>query len=92
MRRPSWVFAVGIRAATFENVPSVMCAQRRLKSDCASLQPDQSHRCPHEETLHPGYPKYTQGRFRSDCANAQSDLNLRWAHMSEGTFSDIAPV
>ena len=22
--------------------------------------------------------------------NAQSDLNLRWAHISEGTFSDVA--
>ena len=27
-------------------------------------------------------------RFWSDCANAQSDLNLCWAHMSNGTFSD----
>ena len=35
------------------------------------------------------YPKCTQLRFRSDCANAQSDLNLHWAHMSVGTFSDI---
>ena len=26
----------------------------------------------------------------SDCANAQADLNLRWAHLSRGTFSDIA--
>ena len=34
------------------------------------------------------YPKRAQWRFWSDCANAQSDLNLRWAHMSEGTFSD----
>ena len=23
-------------------------------------------------------------------ANAQDDLNLRWAHMSEGPFSDVA--
>ena len=36
-----------------------------------------------------GYPKSAQRRFRSDCANAQSDLNLRWAHVSEGTFSDV---
>ena len=35
------------------------------------------------------YPKCARWRFRSDCANAQSDLNLRWAHMSEGTFSNI---
>ena len=31
-----------------------------------------------------------QRRFWSDCANTQADLNLRWAHMSEGTFSDVA--
>ena len=24
------------------------------------------------------------------CANTQADLNLRWAHMSEGTFFDVA--
>ena len=27
------------------------CIQRRLKSDCASVQSDLSLRCPHEETL-----------------------------------------
>ena len=37
-----------------------------------------------------GYPKYAQRRFWSACANAQSDLNLRWALISEGTFSDVA--
>ena len=37
----------------------------------------------------PGFPKCDQWRFWSDCANAQADLNLRWAHMSEGTFSDV---
>ena len=36
-----------------ENVPSDLCAQRRLKSACASTQSDQSLRRPHEETLHP---------------------------------------
>ena len=36
-----------------------------------------------------GYPKCAQWRFWSDCAKAQADLNLRWAHMSEGTFSHI---
>ena len=30
-----------------------MSAQRRLWSDCASAQSDQSLRCPYEETLHP---------------------------------------
>ena len=40
-----------------------------------------SLRCLHEETLHFGYPKG---------ANAQADLNLCWARMSEGTFSNVA--
>ena len=35
------------------------------------------------------YPKCVQWRFCSDGAFAQSDLNLRLAHMSEGTFSDV---
>ena len=35
------------------------------------------------------YPKCAQRRFRSDCANAQADLNLRYAHMSGGTFSNV---
>ena len=35
-----------------ENVPFDMCAQRRLKSACASAQSDQSLRYPHEETAH----------------------------------------
>ena len=30
-----------------------------------------------------------QWRFWSDCANAQADLTLRWAHMTEGTFSEV---
>ena len=38
---------------TSENVPSDTCAQRRLKSDYACAQSDQSLCCPHEETLHP---------------------------------------
>ena len=31
--------------------------------------------------------KFTHWRFWSDCENSQSDLNLRWAHMSEGTLA-----
>ena len=33
-----------------------MCAQRRLRSACASAQSDRSLRCPHEETLGPQLP------------------------------------
>ena len=39
-----------------------------------------------------GCPKCAQRRFGSDCANAQSDPNLRRAHISEGSFSHVAPV
>ena len=54
------------------------------------MQSDYSIRCPHDNTLQSGYQKCVMGRFLSDCANAQVDLNLRWAHMSEGTFSYVA--
>ena len=37
-----------------------------------------------------GYPKCTQRRFWSDCINAQADINLHWAQMSDGMFSDLA--
>ena len=36
------------------------------------------------------HQKYAKVRFWSDCANPQADLIHRWAHMSEGTFSDVA--
>ena len=36
------------------------------------------------------YPKCVQWRFWLACANAQADLNLRWTHMFEGSFSDVA--
>ena len=35
-----------------KNVASDMCAQRRLKSACASVQSDMSLRCQQEGTLH----------------------------------------
>ena len=38
----------------------------------------------------PDNPKCTQWRFWSDYVNVQADLNLCWAYISEGTFSDIA--
>ena len=55
-----------------------------LKSACISAQPDQTLRYPHVETLYLGDQKCCQRISWSDCAN------LRWTHMSGGTFSDIA--
>ena len=50
--RQHCVRMMGLWAATSENVPSNICAQRRLKSACASAQSDLSLQCPHEETLY----------------------------------------
>ena len=77
-------------SAAWENVPSDMCAQRRLRLACAFAQSDQNLRSAHEETLHPWLSKNHQWRFWSDCAFAQADLNLRWARMYGGKFSDVA--
>ena len=41
----------------WENVHSYMCAQRRLRSACASAQSDQSLRRQHEDSLHPWLSK-----------------------------------
>ena len=38
--------------ATWENVPSDMCTQRRLKWACASVQSDKSLHCPDEVLYH----------------------------------------
>ena len=66
-----------------------MYAQRRLKSACASAQSDQSLRCPHEETLNSWLSKKGPSEDSDQTARMRR-LNLRWARMSEGTFSDVA--
>ena len=77
---------LNIWAATWENVPSDMCAKRRPKSTCASTKSGQILLCPLEKEH--GSLKCALRRFLSDCAfsNVQVDLNIRWA---EGTFSDV---
>ena len=65
-----------------------MCAQRRLKSTCASAQSDQTLQCPHEETESlaiENVPSVDSDQYTI----AQVDLNLRCAHMYEVTFSDV---
>ena len=88
-----------IWAETWGNIPSNMCDQWMLKLTWALAQSvwstDQTD-CANAQAVHMknvcilDYPKCAQGRFWSDCADAQSDLNLRWAQMSEGTFSDVS--
>ena len=64
-----------------------MCAQRRLRSACASAQSDRS--------LHGmlfGQPRNQCFLFRwpaktlIDCKDAQADLSPCWAHIAYGTF------
>ena len=50
------LYCLLIWATSWENQQNGMCAQRRLRSDWASAQSDQSLRCPHEETLGPWLP------------------------------------
>ena len=52
-----------IWGATWDNVPSDMCDQRRLKSACASVYTYQSFRCPHEEILRPRLSKMRLGKI-----------------------------
>ena len=65
-------------------VHSAMCAQRRLRSDCASAQSDQSLCCTHEETLH---------HWLSTKRPVKILIRLIWnvaGHMSVGALSDVA--
>ena len=60
----------------YENVPSDMSAQRRLKSACASA--------------HPRISDVRTNIVSFAIKNARSLIwYLRWVHMSEGMFTDI---
>ena len=67
-------------AAMWENVPSDMSAQRRLKSACA-VRSVFVVRIKNFTSL--TVQKCAQWRFWSDCANAQAALNFHWAHRSD---------
>ena len=60
-----------------EKTLSLTCASNEDSDQPACPRSLISLRCLHKETLHP---------WKS---NAQADLNLRWAHMSEGMFSEV---
>ena len=72
-------------ASLWENVPSAMCIQERLKSTCALAQSNQ-YSLSAIRNLASLAIQNAQWRFWSACAYAQADLKLRWAHMSKGTF------
>ena len=91
-----WSQDSGIDAIHLQNEPQWqetnlqdMCAQRRFRSACARRR---------LIWIFAGRILYSQGcivslwgqrELWSDCADAQADSSLRWAHMSEGTVSDI---
>ena len=60
-----------------------------------SAQSDQSPR-QHEETLHPWLSKMRQAKIlirQHECKSymhSKTSLNIRWAHLPESTFSDVA--
>ena len=60
---------------------------------CANNE-DSNHsahpRWPHKENCILGYPKCAHWRLWSYCAFAKYYQNLRWAHMSAGTFHDVS--
>ena len=70
---------------TSEKVSSVIYAKQRLKSACAypSCQTETQISLRASELSN-------QSSYGSDSANAQADLNLRWAYIFVGTFSDVA--
>ena len=76
-------FSVYLNRHVFVMVPSDMCAQRRLKSDCASTL-----------TAWRNFASLAiqnaQWRFWLDRRHEQADMNFHWAHMSGGTFSEGA--
>ena len=53
-----------------------------------TMQSDQSLRCKHEE-IFLSLAIQNAPSEDSNFANAQTDLNIRCAHMFEGTFSDV---
>ena len=74
-----------VSAATLGNVLSNMCAQRRFISVCAFAQSDQNFQRAHFGLIRKLL--YVDKLDWSDRANVQAGLS--WAHMSEGTFSDV---
>ena len=73
-------------ASLWENVPSDICARRRLKSACTSARSDRSFRCPHEESLHPWLSKMCPVEMRTrlrECAGwSESSLSAHvWRYV-----------
>ena len=55
-----------------------------------TAQSDLTLRCPHKETLHPWLSTMRPVKILIRLRKSQTDLNLRCAHISEGTVSNVA--
>ena len=71
----------------------------RNKSAASSYKTYLRHQRPSEPSDHHGrildsqvskVSSCGQQRLRSDCADVHAELSLRWARMTEGTFSHVA--
>ena len=73
-------------AVTWDNVPSDMCAKRRLKPDCASMQPYESSLLAWRNFAFLAYPHCAQRWYWSVCAGWSGP----WLgeHL-QGTIADI---
>ena len=67
-------------ASTWQNQTKWMCAQRRLRSEWASAQSDQSLLCIQWLAKDPSFLQ-ADSQDWSDWADTQADLSLRWVHM-----------
>ena len=71
-------------------LPSDICTKQRQISLCSLIKIFIVFIVQMKKFCILGYPKCAQWRFWSDCLNAHADLNLCWACMSEGKFTDNA--
>ena len=78
-------------AATWENIPSDMCTKEDSNQPALPRSLIRVFVVRMKAVCILGYSKCVYWRFWSDCANAQADLNVRSAHMSQGTFFDAEP-
>ena len=74
---PRYIISI-IQAATSENVPSIMCTQWRLSTK--RILDSQGYKV----------SSCAERRHWSDCVDTLANSNLRWAHLSEGSFCDGA--
>ena len=67
-----------------------MCAQKRFRSDCTFVQPDQNLRWAHFEQPRMQFIHVDNEDWRN--CMVQADLSLQWVNISDGTFSHVVAI